>query len=146
MRILTAGESHGEYYDASTDARITFTGWTNHPELIVYILTEDEALQYAKEFSNDLRNNLILLDENYSELKDHEYGCEIRKEISPKYPLKIITNKKVIGGIPYYVSAVGMCLPFEDDIGLGMFSTFMLHQNAVNGTDIFIQYAYSEEG
>lgn len=133
----------GEYYDASTDARITFTGWTNHPELIVYSLSEDKALEYATEFSNDLKRNLNLL-EGYDEYED--YGCKLQKEANPEYPLKININKKVLKGVPYYVSEVGLCISYvHEAVGMGMFSRLMLHQDAVNGTDIFIVHGPSGE-
>ena len=133
----------GEYYDASTDARITFTGWTNHPELIVFTLSEDKALQYAEEFSKDLKRNLNLLD-GYDE--EEPYGCELLKHE------KIDVSKKVVvKGIPYYVSEVGLCVrssdmfDFNNALSMGMFSRLLLHQDAVNGTDIFIVYGASGE-
>ncbi len=125
----------GEHYDENHTIKITFTGWTNHPELIVYHISEDKALQYAKEFSKDLKRNLNLLD-GYE-----YYGCELIKHE------KINVSKKVVKGIPYYVSEVGLCTHTSEYPGSlpGMFSRLMLHQDAVNGTDIFIEHGASGE-
>ncbi len=134
----------GEHYDENHVIKIAFTGWTNHPESIIFTITEEEALQYAEEFSNDLNRNLNLL-EGYGE--DEDSGCKSHNEVNPEYPRELYISKKVVKGIPYYVTEVGICGDFENPnaMGLGMFSRLMLHQDAVNGTDIFIEHGSSGE-
>jgi len=110
---------------------------SNNPESIIFTISEQEAIQFAEEFSQDLQGNLNLLD-GYD--RDEPFGCELLKAE------KITVSKRVISGVPYYESEVGLCIGFYvNSLGLGDFSRLLLHQDAVNGTDIFIEHGPSGE-
>ena len=96
---------------------ITFTGWTNNPESIIFTLSEDVAIQKTNDFSKNL---------DFEDLY-----CDLQRiEVT-------FVNKIVIGGIPYYESSIGKC--FGDEPELGDVIAVFVYVNSVNEYDIFLR-------
>jgi len=75
-------------YD-SNKITVDFSGWTNHPESIVFPLSEELALENARTLTMDLYSN------GTCELQTYE-----------NHHIK----KKIVGGIPFYDISLGACI------------------------------------
>lgn len=110
---------------------IIFSGWTNHPESVIFHLSEEAAIQKAFEYIKNIEELYIPESEGG--------GCEAIIYESAK------VLKYVKGGIPYYKIKVGTCTHsityiIHADVGV------YVHLDAETGDVISVTYPNYSHG
>jgi len=103
------------------EIRIGFGGWTNHPELVIFTLSEETAIQKAYDF--------IPTAEHYFISESDGGKCDVKIT----EPARVI--KYVRSGVPYYKIDVGHCTHSISYIISADLSVYVV-MNGITGEDI----------